>query len=359
LAYHTDTQTSGELNHGVFRFGKNQQKQQRALNLPLLTAKFSDYCHKLLKTSGHDQSKIIIAIDELDKIHDINQVKDLLSDIKGALSLPHVYFILTIAEDCADSFRQRLSHGRDIFESSFDEVFYIDCIDEHCVKQMAANISPKNPLNQQLSLLLFLYSGGVAREVMRGLKAIYSEANDPATCQPLDLATKLMQQAWQGWLMELVSLPIQAHKIKDLYHNGQHALALFNNQAIDTATIDLLEYQIDLSLEIVIKGEDTDDFIWCSKSDLDLDPNPNQAAQQSRAAKLARIECVRSLIKLDILTRLTGQQLSTKGLPAINAYKLIECFKMLEKQPFIARDLLKQLLLNCGDLNNTLIKSPE
>jgi len=77
----------------------------------------------------HYNGKLIIAIDELDKVHDVTQVQGLLSEIKGALSVEGTYYLLSISEDAASSFRTRLFAGRDIFESTFDEIYEVTPMD--------------------------------------------------------------------------------------------------------------------------------------------------------------------------------------------------------------------------------------
>ena len=53
------------------------------------------------------------------------QVKELLVEIKGALFCPGIFYLISISEDAARSFRRRLAAGRDIFESTFDDVLDI------------------------------------------------------------------------------------------------------------------------------------------------------------------------------------------------------------------------------------------
>lgn len=112
LTFHSSRETSAGVSWRGMGLGRKQTMAARAFTLPELTAQYIRFLEKVRFAYN---GKIIIAIDELDKVHDSEQVKALLTEIKGALFVPGTFYIVSISEDAARSFRRRLASGRDIF----------------------------------------------------------------------------------------------------------------------------------------------------------------------------------------------------------------------------------------------------
>ena len=132
-----------ESSHGLslrgFSYGARRVLTSRALTLQSLTDHYLGYVRTLRE---HYNGKLIVVIDELDKVTDPNQVLDLLLEIKGALFEEGCYYIISISEDATRAFRGRLTEGRDIFESSFDDIVAIDRMPADTARLMFAGASP-------------------------------------------------------------------------------------------------------------------------------------------------------------------------------------------------------------------------
>jgi hypothetical protein len=114
----------------------DKQLSDRPLSLPGLTAT----CTKLLQNIAEVYAnKVVVCIDELDKITSIDQLTELLKGVKGILGQENTHFILTISEDAMSKFTERLSSDRNLIESSFEEIVYLDRVDRqtgmHIVRQ--------------------------------------------------------------------------------------------------------------------------------------------------------------------------------------------------------------------------------
>src|SRR6202012_1580902 len=98
----------------------------RPLALPELTTSYIDFIAKVLRGFP---GKIIVCIDELDKVTDLDHVRFILREIKGALYVKGTFYILSISNDALRSFEGRLGDQRDIFESTFDDVFAVRALE--------------------------------------------------------------------------------------------------------------------------------------------------------------------------------------------------------------------------------------
>ena len=119
LSYSETKADSAGVTFQGLSWGRSKTLVTRDLTLPGLTARYLNYVRTL---QPYYNGKLIIAIDELDKIHDPEMVKALLTELKGGLFEKGCYYLISISQDAARSFRSRLASGRDIFESTFDDV---------------------------------------------------------------------------------------------------------------------------------------------------------------------------------------------------------------------------------------------
>lgn len=172
IQYQVTLTTSGELSlTGKLFSGKltrGKQLEDRPLSLPGLTALCGDLIIEIARVfEGH----VVICIDELDKITDSAQLAELLKGIKGLLGQDHAYFLLTVSDDATASFNERYSGERTMLESSLDDIIYLDRVDLGLAKKIGAEVLPRvreeSPESDQVARLIWIFSGGVPREIKR------------------------------------------------------------------------------------------------------------------------------------------------------------------------------------------------
>ena len=152
------------------------QETARPLSLPEITLKYIDFIDQVLKVFP---DKVIITIDELDKVSDISQVSLILREIKGALYVRGTYYILSMANDALRSFEGRLGDQRDIFESTFDDVFVVRHLGlATCTEILANRLHASLPLStvpstspaERALQVVAIFSAGNARDLIRGFR---------------------------------------------------------------------------------------------------------------------------------------------------------------------------------------------
>jgi AAA+ ATPase superfamily predicted ATPase len=168
----------GIISHisSFFKIGK--ELTTRPFTLPGLTSEYNDYISKVIDTFG---GKAIICIDELDKITDPEQVKNLLRGIKGALFQKNCYYLISISEDAVKSFKTRVSAERDMLESTFDEIIDLDRINLDIARKISKkwleyeDVEKLSPEAKMSIDMISVLSGGIPRELIRNLREVSME----------------------------------------------------------------------------------------------------------------------------------------------------------------------------------------
>lgn len=153
---------------------KSTEEKPRAISLPELTSNYIDFVTNVLRVYP---DKLIVCIDELDKVSDLDQIRFILREIKGALYVRGTFYLLSISNDALRSFEGRMGDQRDIFESTFDDVFPVRSLDlETCIeilrKRMDASgemLHPKTGDDATLGAIA-VFSAGNARDLIRGFR---------------------------------------------------------------------------------------------------------------------------------------------------------------------------------------------
>ena len=173
--------------------------EDRPLSLPGLSADFNDYIQNVATVFN---GKAIICIDELDKIGDEEQMNELLKGVKGVLGQQGTYFILTVSEDALARFSSRFRNERDLLESSFEEIIFLDRIKYELAKNIIGSLTYKNWNSNTNSnenfekncLLIWIFGRGIPREIKRNMIAIVNsdESIDMRLSDPIKIWYMLM-----------------------------------------------------------------------------------------------------------------------------------------------------------------------
>jgi hypothetical protein len=109
--------------------------------------------------------RIIIGIDELDKIESDEKAERFLNDIKAIFGIRGVFYLISVSENAMSSFERRGLPFRDAFDSSFDDVIAVEYLSFLQSRQLLADRVIGMPI--QFQALCYCLSGGLARELIR------------------------------------------------------------------------------------------------------------------------------------------------------------------------------------------------
>lgn len=119
-----------------------------------------------LETEG----RILIGIDEVDKIHNTKSAERFLNDIKAIFGIPHCIYLVSVSDDALRAFERRTFAARTAFDSSFDEVITVSYLDFDAAKNLPRRRVAGLP--DSAIAVCRVISGGLPRDLIRAARTI-------------------------------------------------------------------------------------------------------------------------------------------------------------------------------------------
>jgi hypothetical protein len=169
---------------------------------------------------------------------------ELLKGIKGILGQDRTHFLLTISEDAMAYFTERLSSERNLIESSFEQIVYLDRLPKDLAQQVIKETivvgSDDGPNFDRNCALLWIFAGGIPREVKRNVFTIHSNRLNLGDAEPV--------LVWKTLYLDMIS-PMQINPPRSTaienqfdFLRGLEALLVLVNGANENSTFqDLME----------------------------------------------------------------------------------------------------------------------
>ena len=165
------------------KFTGGKSLSARPLSLPSLTEQFAQF---LRMVSEVYKGKVVICLDELDKIQDKKDLNNLLRCIKGILGQRGTHFLLTVSEDALAEYTTRRRRDRGMLESAFEDIILLDRVDlelaDHIVDLMYSASSHREdkegPIHTS-TILLWLFGNAIPREIKRNALVCLEEGCPP------------------------------------------------------------------------------------------------------------------------------------------------------------------------------------
>ena len=186
------------------RFSAGKSLETRPLSLPGLTAQFARFLEQISEVYS---GRVVICLDELDKIEDPKDLDELLRGIKGVLGQPNTHFILTVSEDALSRFtRRRLERG--MLESAFEDIIFLNRIDLKVAGDIVDVMYPESDRDNtngtlHISIkLLWLFGNAIPREIKRNALICLEADRHPRKSPPIivwKLLFLLRMKDMQSW----------------------------------------------------------------------------------------------------------------------------------------------------------------
>ncbi|MFE7398300.1 hypothetical protein [Streptomyces sp. NPDC057557] len=132
---------------------------------PALVEEFRDLLTGIADTLAARKQRVLIAIDEVDRLGSDAQALAFLAEIKAILGIRHVYYLISVAEDVGAAFVRRGLPHRDVTDSSLDDIIHV----EACTLKETNTILGKRSEDHtpHTALLAHSLSGGLLRDLLR------------------------------------------------------------------------------------------------------------------------------------------------------------------------------------------------
>ena len=173
---------------------RGRQLAEQPVTLPELVTRCREYSEDVAKwwrerTDG--KGRVVIGIDEVDKILDGERAEAFLNDIKAIFGVPGCLYLVSLSEDALAVFARRAVSIRTAFDSAFDEVAAITPMtyrnsEELLIKRVAG-------LPRPFIALCHVLAGGLPRDLVRAARALINVARLGKETALPDLTSSLVQ----------------------------------------------------------------------------------------------------------------------------------------------------------------------
>jgi len=186
-----------------FAWSRGRERAEQPAGLPALVAQFRAYSQQVAEWNwdrNRDRSqvsneaqgqvqrpvqgqgpegvgRVIICIDEMDKIRDSDRAEQFLNNIKAIFDVPGCLYLVAISEDAMTVFASQTPAIRTAFDSAFDEIISVPPMEFPDARQLLQLRTTGVPL--PFLALCHVLAGGVPRELIRAARALIQEAEPP------------------------------------------------------------------------------------------------------------------------------------------------------------------------------------
>ena len=124
--------------------------------------------------SGQSEGRVIICIDEMDKIRDSDRAVQFLNGIKAIFDVPGCLYLVSVSEDAMAIFASQTPAIKTAFDSAFDEIIRVDPMTFEEARELLDLRVTGVPL--PFLALCHVLAGGVPRELIRASRSLYQVA---------------------------------------------------------------------------------------------------------------------------------------------------------------------------------------
>ena len=175
--------------------GHAKQRAEQAFTLPELVESFRVYSARVAswQRSAHGgEGRVVISIDEVDKIRDSDRAEAFLNDIKAIFGVPGCLYLVSLSEDAMAGFARRTPSIRSTFDSAFDELVPVGPMTYRHSEQLLFKRVTGVP--RPFIALCHVLAGGLPRDLVRAARALIeaSPANGEKSLE--DTASDLIRR---------------------------------------------------------------------------------------------------------------------------------------------------------------------
>jgi hypothetical protein len=150
-----------------------KERAERPVTLPELVDSFRSYSAEVAswQQSAHGgEGRVIIGIDEVDKIRDSDRAEAFLNEVKAVFGVPGCLYLVTLSEDAMAEFARRTPSLRSTFDSAFDELVAVGPMTYRHSEQLLFKRVTGVP--RPFLALCHVLAGGLPRDLVRTARAL-------------------------------------------------------------------------------------------------------------------------------------------------------------------------------------------
>ena len=186
----------------LLRFSRERSLVERPLTLASIVYEFRYMISEVVRLT---RRPVVIGIDELDKIHDPNDAKKLLRDIKGIFDIEGAHFLVSVSDEARKTLELGSLWNRDEFSSSFYTVIETEVRTPQEIQALLAE-RIRYTFDDSACLSIGILSAGNLREAVR-IADIAARAEPPPeslVSAPVAVA-RVMESETHAFLQDVVT----------------------------------------------------------------------------------------------------------------------------------------------------------
>lgn len=168
-------QTISREHGGKFGFRGADYSFKRGISLagrpptyPEVVNDFREFVRSAAKSLA--PSRVLIAIDEIDRIGTGESARRFLNELKAIFDVPGCFYLISVSTEAQHDFELSGIGLRSVFDSSFDEVVRVDYLDFDLARRLLRRLVVGLP--EQFAALAYVFSGGLARQLVRAVRDV-------------------------------------------------------------------------------------------------------------------------------------------------------------------------------------------
>jgi hypothetical protein len=177
------TEASVGLKRGFLDLGSKHARQlaERPSTLPELVASYHKFAEQVTRwlQSRRRPSRLMICIDEMDRISEAQDAEKFINDIKAIFGVKYCVYLVTVSEEALAGFERRVVRLRPALDSAFDEVLRLDVFTVSQSLELLRRHVVGFP--DVFISLCHCLAGGIPRDLVREARALLDEASEART----------------------------------------------------------------------------------------------------------------------------------------------------------------------------------
>lgn len=151
-----------------YSFKRGVSLAGRAPTYPEVVNDFREFVRMAARSLA--PSRVVIAIDEIDRIGTGESARRFLNELKAIFDVPGCFYLISVSTEAQHDFELSGIGLRSVFDSSFDEVVRVDYLDFDLARRLLRRLVVGLP--EQFAALAYVFSGGLARQLVRAVRDI-------------------------------------------------------------------------------------------------------------------------------------------------------------------------------------------
>jgi KAP family P-loop domain len=168
------SQTEGSVSWG--KIGLKRSGQRSLSSLPLTEAALIFEIRTLADKLAHAGYRIVIGIDEMDKLESGQATDEFLNSVKQLFAIKSCSFVVSVSTSAWAKFVRRGINLRDALDSSLDAIESVGALDFVEVRSLIRHRSVE--MSDSQTLFCYVLSGGLPREAMRFARGLATRNRD-------------------------------------------------------------------------------------------------------------------------------------------------------------------------------------